>query len=71
MKQRNLQLGLSKPLFAFPDMKDFLFSIPSWNLLVQIQRCKHHKMSEICSKLTIKTPEQRHWMSFWYLYCYL
>ena len=26
-------------------------------------------MCKICLKLTIKTPERRHWHSFWYFYC--
>ena len=33
----------------------------SRHLLVQSQNRNTGKMCEICSKLTIKTPERRHW----------
>ena len=34
------------------------------NLLVQNQQMKHLKKCKIFSKLTIKTPERRHWHGY-------
>ena len=39
-----------------------LTSLPCRYLLVQSQQSKHQNMCEIFSKLSIKTPEPRHWL---------
>ena len=41
----------------------FQESLPSQHLLVQSNSRNTRKKCEICSKLTIKTPERRHWHS--------
>ena len=38
--------------------------------LLKVNNRNSRTRCEICSKLTIKIPEPRHWASFWYLYCY-
>ena len=48
--------------------------IPSWQLF-KVSNRNTRTMCEICSKLTIKTPEQSHWRFlyplFWCFYCRL
>ena len=58
-----------------------LIQNPRKHLLVQGQQRKHQKVTEICLRITIKMPEQRHGhrsgvfivnfelTSFWCLYC--
>ena len=48
----------------------FKFNVVSYiagNYMLKVNNRNTRTMCEICSKLTIKTPERR--ASFWYLYC--
>ena len=56
MRTRNSGKLLQKT-FAHPNF------YPAGIYLLKVNNGNPRKMCEICSKLTIKTPEQRHWRS--------
>ena len=49
-------LGISKLTDCFSPAGNYLLKVKNWNTRTRY---------EICSKLTIKTPERRHWLYCW------